>query len=231
MTNDIHQETAFIYCRVSTENQDTSRQVRDLEEFAIKNNLNVLRVYEETISGTKSINARRSMLKEVAKLKPKYFIIGDYGRFSRNVKTALQMKDALHELDVCVWSMQTNLKSLNEDGSPSPTANMIFTNLLSVYEFENEQRRAHIKSGLANAKAKGIVLGRPHGSYKTNRLTLYKKTVGAIQEQEELKQQGKKHLSIRKLAVYTGKHKSLIQSLKAEMVETGLIQSSKMRVV
>ena len=37
MTNDIHQETAFIYCRVSTENQDTSRQVRDLEEFAIKN--------------------------------------------------------------------------------------------------------------------------------------------------------------------------------------------------
>ena len=108
---------------------------------------------------------------------------------------------------------------------------MIFTNLLSVYEFENEQRRAHIKSGLANAKAKGIVLGRPYGSIKTNRLTLYKKTVGAIQEQEELKQQGKKHLSIRKLAVYTGKHKSLIQSLKAEMVEAGLIQPSKMRVV
>jgi hypothetical protein len=100
-----------------------------------------------------------------------------------------------------------------------------------VYELENAKRIKDIKSGLANAKAKGVVLGRPQGSYKTNRLTLYKKTVGAIQEQEELKQQGRKHLSIRKLAVYTGKHKSLIQSLKAEMVEAGIIQPSKMKIV
>jgi DNA invertase Pin-like site-specific DNA recombinase len=106
------------------------------------------------MSGTKSLLSRRLLLDEVKKHKPKYFIFHDYSRFSRNVKTALQMKDELHKVGVCLWSMQTNMKSFNEDGTPNPIANLVFTQLLSVYEMENETRRKHIRSGLRNAKAK-----------------------------------------------------------------------------
>ena len=149
-----NKETAFIYCRVSTDKQDTERQLRELNQFAQTNNLNIVKVYEETMSGTKSLLSRRLLLDEVKKHKPKYFIFHDYSRFSRNVKTALQMKDELHKVGVCLWSMQTNMKSFNEDGTPNPIANLVFTQLLSVYEMENETRRKHIRSGLRNAKAK-----------------------------------------------------------------------------
>ena len=145
-------QTAFIYCRVSTEKQDTERQLRELNQFTKDNNLNVVKVYEETLSGTKSILARRQLLNAVAEHKPTYFIIHDYSRFSRNVKTALIMKDELHELGICIWSMQTNMKSLDSDGTPNAIANMVFTQLLSVYEMENETKRQQIKSGVANAK-------------------------------------------------------------------------------
>lgn len=216
-----NKETAFIYCRVSTDKQDTERQLRELKQFALTNNLNVIKVYEETMSGTKSLLGRKILLDEVKKHKPKYFIFHDYSRFSRNVKTALQMKDELHKLGVCLWSMQTNMKSLDEDGTPNPIANLVFTQLLSVYEMENETRRKHIRSGLLNAKAKGIVLGRPKGSTE-DKLKKYKKIVDAIKEQEQLRLNGQKYLSVRKTASYFEVYPSLIISIRKEMKERGI---------
>lgn len=216
-----NKETAFIYCRVSTDKQDTERQLRELKQFALTNNLNVIKVYEETMSGTKSLLGRKILLDEVKKHKPKYFIFHDYSRFSRNVKTALQMKDELHKVGVCLWSMQTNMKSLDEDGTPNPIANLVFTQLLSVYEMENETRRKHIRSGLLNAKAKGIVLGRPKGSTE-DKLKKYKKIVDAIKEQEQLRLNGQKYLSVRKTASYFEVYPSLIISIRKEMKERGI---------
>ena len=216
-----NKETAFIYCRVSTDKQDTERQLRELNQFAQTNNLNIVKVYEETMSGTKSLLGRRLLLDEVKKHKPKYFIFHDYSRFSRNVKTALQMKDELHKVGVCLWSMQTNMKSLDEDGTPNPIANLVFTQLLSVYEMENETRRKHIRSGLRNAKAKGIVLGRPKGSTE-DKLVKYKKIVDTIKEQEQLKLNGQKYLSVRKTASYFEVYPSLIISIRKEMKERGI---------
>ena len=217
-----HKETAFIYCRVSTDKQDTERQLRELRQFSDNNNLEIVRVYEETMSGTKSLLGRKVLLDEVAKYKPKYFIIHDYSRFSRNVKTALQMKDELHKLDVCLWSIQTNMKSLDKDGTPNPIANLVFTQLLSVYEMENETRRKHIVSGLKNARAKGITLGRPKGSTE-DKLQKYKKIVDTIKEQEQLKIDGQKYLSVRKTASYFQVHKSLVQEIRNEMKERGVM--------
>jgi len=217
-----NKETAFIYCRVSTDKQETQRQVRELKQFAERQDLNIIKVYEETISGTKSIKARKHVLDEVAKHKPTYFIFHDYSRLGRNVKTALEMKDQLHKLGVCLWSLQINLKSLDEDGTPNPIANLVFTQLLAVYEMENERRKANIKSGLANAKLNGVVLGRRKG-YKEDRLKKYKKIVDTIKEQERLKLDGHKYLSVRKTAAYFNAEKSLIQSIRKEMQLQGVM--------
>ena len=52
--------TAVIYSRVSStsDRQDTTRQVNDLMQYAQKNDINVLKVYEEHISGAKKIEER-----------------------------------------------------------------------------------------------------------------------------------------------------------------------------
>jgi DNA invertase Pin-like site-specific DNA recombinase len=213
---------AFIYCRVSTDGQETERQLQELRKYCKDSNTNIVAEYQEHISGTKSIKHRKHLIEKVKESKAKYFIFHDYSRFSRNVKVALMMKDALHEIGVCLVSMQTNLRSLNEDGTPNSTANLVFTQLLAVYEMENETKRASIKSGLRIAVQKGKVLGRPKG-VKEDRIKKYPKIVSLIKEQEQARTNGRKYLSVRKLATYTNTHKSLIQNIKADMKDVALI--------
>ena len=57
--------TAVIYARVSStgERQSTSRQVADLTDYANRNGLEVVGVYEEHISGAKR-NEERAVLAE-----------------------------------------------------------------------------------------------------------------------------------------------------------------------
>lgn len=57
---------ATIYARVSSSNlerQNTERQVKDLTEYAKHNNLSIVEVYEEHISGAKR-NDERPVLTE-----------------------------------------------------------------------------------------------------------------------------------------------------------------------
>lgn len=213
---------AFIYCRVSTDGQETERQLQELRKFCKDLKVDVVEEYQEHISGTKSIKHRKHLVEKVKESKADYFIFHDYSRFSRNVKVALMMKDALHELGVCLISMQTNLRSLNEDGTPNATANLVFTQLLAVYEMENETKKASIKSGLRIAVSKGKILGRPKGT-KGDRIKKYPKIVSLIKEQEEARLNGRKYLSVRKLASYTNSHKSLIQNIKSDMKEVAMI--------
>jgi DNA invertase Pin-like site-specific DNA recombinase len=52
---------AIIYARVSTNDQDTTRQINDLKKYATVNNLNVVEVFQDKISGfSKSFNERDS---------------------------------------------------------------------------------------------------------------------------------------------------------------------------
>jgi len=217
-----NRETAFIYCRVSTDKQETERQLQDLREYCAKNKFQIIEEYQETMSGTKSMRHREKLLQTVASKKPDFFVFHDYSRFSRNVKTALMLKDELHDLGVCLLSMQTNMRSLDEDGTPNPVANLVFTQLLSVYEMENETRRNAIKSGLKNARRKGVVLGIPKGT-KESRLEKYPKIVKLFIEQEEKRSNGERYLSMRKMEAYTGVYKSVLQNIKTEMRNRGVI--------
>ena len=135
------------------------------------------------------------------------------------------MKDELHKQGVCIWTVQTNMKSLDSDGTPNPIANLVFTQLLAVYEMENETKKQHIKSGLQNARAKGVVLGRPLGSTQ-DKIAKYPRIVNLIKEQKELADRGQKSLSIRKMAAFLGQQKSLIQNVKKEMVKVGMLGST-----
>ncbi len=56
---------AVIYARVSSENdrQDTSRQITDLQKFSEANDMEIVKIYEEHISGAKK-NEERQVLTE-----------------------------------------------------------------------------------------------------------------------------------------------------------------------
>lgn len=50
-------KTAVIYARVSSQNdrQDTGRQIEDLKKYAKSQDMEIVNIYEEHISGTKKI--------------------------------------------------------------------------------------------------------------------------------------------------------------------------------
>lgn len=200
---------AFIYCRVSTEKQETERQLRDLRDYCKRNDYEIVEEFQENISATKSKIQRQHLIDAVRKSKAKYFIADDISRFSRNVKVGLEIKDELHEMGVCLVFVQTGMKSLNEDGTPNAMANMVFINLMNVYEMENSTKRQMIKSGLRNAVANGKTLGRPEGTTE-NLLNKYPKVVKLLQN----------GTSIRNTALLTQKAKSLVQRVKVQITES-----------
>ena len=203
---------AFIYCRVSTEKQETERQLRDLRDYCKRNDYEIVEEFQETMSATKSMKQRRHLIDVVRKSKAKYFIADDISRFSRNVKVGLEIKDELHEMGVCLVFVQTGMKSLNEDGTPNAMANMVFVSLMNVYEMENSTKRQMIKSGLRNAVANGKTLGRPEGTTE-DLLSKYPKVVKLLQN----------GTSIRNTALLSQKAKSLVQRVKVQMTETELV--------
>ena len=203
---------AFIYCRVSTEKQETERQLRDLRDYCKRNDYEIAEEFQENISATKSKVQRQHLIDAVRKSKAKYFIADDISRFSRNVKVGLEIKDELHEMGVCLVFVQTGMKSLNEDGTPNAMANMVFVSLMNVYEMENSTKRQMIKSGLRNAVANGKTLGRPEGTTE-NLLSKYPKVVKLLQN----------GTSIRNTALLSQKAKSLVQRVKVQMAETELV--------
>jgi DNA invertase Pin-like site-specific DNA recombinase len=198
-------KTAFIYCRVSTDKQETERQIRELKSYCLKNDFEIVGSLEEEISATKSIKKREHLIQMVKDSKANHFISQDISRFSRNTKVGIELKDKLHELKVCLLFIQTGLKSLNEDGTENDTARLLFNMLLSVYEMENSTKIKMIKSGLANARANGKILGRRIG-YKENLILKYPKIV------KELKTN-----SIRRTALLCNAQKSLVQRVKFQM--------------
>jgi DNA invertase Pin-like site-specific DNA recombinase len=199
-------KTAFIYCRVSTDKQETERQIRELTSYCKKNDFEIVGSLEEEISATKSIKKREHLIQMVKDSKANHFISQDISRFSRNTKVGIELKDKLHELKVCLLFTQTGLFSLNEDGTENDTARLLFNMLLSVYEMENSTKIKMIKSGLANAKANGKILGRRVG-YKENLLIKYPKIV------KELKTN-----TIRRTALLCSVQKSLVQRVKFQMI-------------
>ena len=203
---------AFIYCRVSTEKQETERQLRDLRDYCKRNDYEIVEEFQENISATKSKIQRQHLIDAVRKSKAKYFIADDISRFSRNVKVGLEIKDELHEMGVCLVFVQTGMKSLNEDGTPNAMANMVFVSLMNVYEMENSTKRQMIKSGLRNAVANGKTLGRPEGTTE-DLLSKYPKVVKLLQN----------GTSIRNTALLSQKAKSLVQRVKIQMTETELV--------
>lgn len=206
---------AFIYCRVSTDKQETERQIKDLTNYCLNNGFEIVGKLEEEISATKSIKAREHLTKLVQDSKADYFIAQDISRFSRNVKVGLELKDRLHQFGVCLIFTQTGLQSLNEDKTENDVARMLFTMLMSVYEMENSTKKSQIRNGLKNARSKGVVLGRPIGT-KVNLIIKYKKVVKSLQE-------GNSIIKTSKICFERKSAKSLVQRVRMQMIEEGLL--------
>ncbi len=147
-----------LYCRVSTGNQSTGleAQVRALRDYCIRNNISDYILYEdENQSGVKqSRPALDRMMKDVRDGMIEKVIVYSFSRYARSVTHLLRALEEFKKMDVGFVSTTENIDT------NTPLGSAIFAILGAVAQLERDLIAERVRNGLANAKAKGIHIGR-----------------------------------------------------------------------
>lgn len=189
---------AAFYLRVSTSEQDTKRQHRELQAVAQHRGWTVT-VYEDAgISGAKGRDKRPAfdaMLRDVTRGKVDVVAAWALDRLGRNLRGLL---DTLGEIQGAGCDLYLHQQGID---TSTPAGRAMYAMLGTFAEFERDMIRERIVSGLARAKAEGKAIGRPR---------LDPAKVARIRE---LRAQ---HVGIRKVARMVGCGVSAVQRVEAE---------------
>jgi DNA invertase Pin-like site-specific DNA recombinase len=204
---------AVIFARVSstTDRQSTERQVVDLKSYANKNDFQVVKVFEEKISGGKR-NEEREILLECIDYcivnKVDTLLTSELSRIGRNTLQVLKTLDVLHSNGINVYIQNLGLNTLTKDKEINPMTSIITTVMSELYSIERGNIQYRLNSGRENYIAKGGRLGRNVGSTKSKDIKKeeYKEALALL----------RKGYAIRKVAKITDNSVSTVQRLKKE---------------
>ena len=147
---------AAIYCRVSTSDQSVEMQLRDLRKLADGRGFEVVKEFcDEGQSGAKSSRpALDKMLADAKAGKFEVILIWRLDRLGRSLANLIRLLEDFQTWNVALISFSESLDFTTSMGK-------LFYQLLGAFsEFERETIRERTRSGLRNAKARGIKLGR-----------------------------------------------------------------------
>ena len=206
---------AVIYARVSSQNdrQDTARQVADLKRFALLQNMEIVRTFEEHISGAKKLEEREILTQCLDYCKNNsvnYLLISELSRLGRSTLQVLRSLEILHEAKVCVYIQNIGLYSLQPNGEVNPIASIIITILAEMSNIERSNIQYRLNSGRQQYINRGGKLGRRKGSVKTieQKKEEYKEVILLL----------KRGYSIRNVAKLTGYSIQTVQTIKNQFV-------------
>ena len=203
---------AVIYARVSStgDRQSTDRQIEDLTRYAEGKGLDVIKVFQEHVSGAKS-NQERGALSECLEFckteHPGTLMVTELSRLGRSTVEVLKAVEDLTVAGVKVFILDLNLSTL-EDGKENPVAKMVLTVLALGAEMERKLILGRLNSGRELAKKRGVAMGRPKGSALSSEDLLKKYP-------EVVKHLRKGKNSIREIAKLTNVSVSTVQRIKA----------------
>lgn len=216
---------AVIYARVSSvgDRQSTDRQIEDLTRYAEGKGLEVIRIFQEHVSGAKS-NREREVLAECLEFcraeRPGTLMVTELSRLGRSTVEVLKAVEDLTAAGVNVFILDLNLSTLDEEGRENPVAKMVLTVLALGAEMERKLILGRLNSGRELAKRKGVRMGRPKGSSLSDDAL-------AAKYPEVVKHIRKGKNSIREIAKLTGVSVSTIQRVKSAMYNKALAPGQK----
>jgi putative DNA-invertase from lambdoid prophage Rac len=145
-----------IYARVSTHDQKTlPMQIEKCSSFAISRGWDVTININEIGSGAVKRPERERLLKLCRRREVDIVIVWKLDRWGRSVSDVVSTLQELQDLGVQFVSVTEALDFTTAMGRA-------MGNLLAVFsEFEREMISERVKAGLAQAKLKGVKLGRP----------------------------------------------------------------------
>ena len=163
---------AIIYARVSSlsDRQNTERQVKDLMEYASYQKFDVVRVFEEKISGAKK-NSDRAILQEAIEYcisnKIDILLCSELSRIGRSSFEVLETVKRLIDNKVNLYLQKEKMTLLDDNSKPSIFAPIMIATLSCAAQLERENIQFRLNSGRRLYVERGGRLGRKVGSVKT----------------------------------------------------------------
>ena len=136
------------YARVSTIEQNLSRQHDALRTYGVD------MIFSEKMSGTKKNRPELDAM--LSKLNPgDTVVIESLSRLGRSVKNLCDLMEYFENNNIRVVSLKETIDTT------SPTGKLLFSVLASLSQFERDVLAQRTQEGLAAARARGRVGGRP----------------------------------------------------------------------
>lgn len=145
----------FAYCRVSTADQTTENQVKEIEAagFTVAKQ----RIVAETVSGSVAAFERKGFSKLMDKLEEgDVLIVTKLDRLGRN---AIDVRSTVERLDAA--GVRVHCLALGGVDLTSAAGKMTMGVINAVAEFERDLLIERTQAGLRRAKAEGKAFGRP----------------------------------------------------------------------
>jgi DNA invertase Pin-like site-specific DNA recombinase len=150
---------AVLYLRVSTLDQTTANQERELRQAAERADWEVVKVYKDHgISGAKGREKRPAfdaLHKAAARRDFDVVMAWSVDRLGRSLQDLVAFLSELHALKVDLFLHQQGLDTT------TPAGKAMFQMLGVFAEFERSIIQERVRAGLARAKGEGKILGRP----------------------------------------------------------------------
>jgi DNA invertase Pin-like site-specific DNA recombinase len=152
---------ACLYLRVSTDNQSTERQEKELREAAVRADHEIVEIYSDNgISGAKSRDKRPAFDRlhhDAVHRKFEIVMAWSVDRLGRSLQDLIAFLHHLHSLRIDLYLHQQGLDTT------TPAGKAMFQMLGVFAEFERAMIVSRVRSGLELAKIRGTKSGRPIG--------------------------------------------------------------------
>lgn len=143
------------YCRCSTceDKQDINRQIRELKAHG------AVTIWQEYEHGDADIKAQQTLMFQAAQPGDTIIVL-EVSRLARSTRQLCEIMETVRDRRLClqiVGSITLDCRT----GNPDPMSEA-FLQIAGVFsQFELSMIRARVRSGMENARAKGVRLGRP----------------------------------------------------------------------
>lgn len=187
----------FAYCRVSTADQTTDNQVREIEAagFAIEPK----RIVNETVSGSMPAMERKGFMKLLDRMEAQdVLIVTKLDRLGRNAMDVRATVERLADEGVKVHCLALGGVDLT-----SPAGKMTMGVIAAVAEFERDLLIERTQAGLTRAKADGKQLGRPQALSAAQQAEMAEKRKAGVSLRALAKEYGTKLATVQRALART----------------------------
>ena len=150
---------AVLYLRVSTLDQTTANQERELRDVASRMGCDIVKVYKDHgISGAKGRDKRPAfdaLCRDATKRQFDMVMAWSVDRLGRSLQDLVGFLSELHALGIDLFLHQQGLDTT------TPAGKAMFQMMGVFAEFERAIIQERVRAGLARAKSEGKRLGRP----------------------------------------------------------------------